>query len=366
MLRIRVSLVLTIVSLIAVLTVCGTAYGEAKGKAEDLAKKLAERKQLRQEESEILVEGRTQRGIYYFNKGYYYEAIQQFHLVLEMSPDNKKAKSYLNKAIDKLQSATKKRYNKGVAYYNKGYMQKCIDEMLLVPEGYPRYINAQEYIKNAREVLIGGKTYGIESSRAGIQHVEDEIKRMTKEEKLMMLRKKAHEQKLMMDVERSYLPPERREGLEEKEEISAEEIAEKEKEAAEKKLRAKINKNIVPALSLSDADIRDVIRELVKLTGVNIILNEGALKKAAGGETLNVSFTTVTPMPLLDLLDITLKTTDLMYKVEPAYIWISDKDSFKEVLVTRTYKLKYGVRTVREIGLTQFGVGEDIEEDEDF
>ncbi|MCK5306637.1 MAG: hypothetical protein KAJ66_05825 [Candidatus Omnitrophica bacterium] len=368
MLRIRVLFVLTIVSLIAVLTVRGTAYGEVKGKAEDLAKKLAERKQLRREESEILVEGRTQRGIYYFNKGYYHEAIQQFHLVLEMSPDNKKAKSYLNKAIDKLQIAAKKHYNKGKAYYNKGYMQKCIDEMSLIPEGYPYYAEAREYIINAREVLTGGKVYGIESPKAGTQHVKDEMKRMTKDKELVMLRKKAHEQKLMMDVERSYLPPERREEIEEDDEITPEEIAERKKEEAEERLRVKMNKNIVPALSLSDADIRDVIRELVKLTGVNIILNEGALKEASGGETLSISFTTVTPMALLDLLDIALKTTNLAYKVEPSYIWISDKTSIaEEKMVTRTYKLKYGVRSIRDVGLIQFDGGdEEIEEDEDF
>ena len=185
MLKSRVSLILTIVSLVTALTACGTVYGETRGRAEELAKKLAGKKQLWQEENEILIEGRTQRGIYYFNKGYYHEAIQQFHLVLEMSPGNEKAKSYLSKAIDKLQSATKKHYKKGMAYYNKGYMQKCIDEMSLIPEGYPHYDNAQEYIKNAREVSTGGRTYGIESSKAGTQHIKDEMKRMTKDEKLV-------------------------------------------------------------------------------------------------------------------------------------------------------------------------------------
>jgi hypothetical protein len=182
-----------------------------------------------------------------------------------------------------------------------------------------------------------------------------------------MLRKKAHEQQLMLDVEEAYLPPEPYEEEAEAEAISAEELEDQEREAAQKKLRAKMNENIVPALSLSDADVRDVIRELVKLTGVNIILDEGALKKVSGADGLSVSFTTVTPMPLLDLLDIALKATDLAYKVEPTYIWISDKETISdENLVVRTYKLKYGVRSTRDVELTQFGSEEDEFSEDDF
>jgi tetratricopeptide (TPR) repeat protein len=357
--------VIICLTIVIVFSVSGLSYAQARTQAEELAQELALKKQLEQEENEILIEGRNQRGIYYYNKGNYSQAIQQFRLVLEIDPINETANSYIEKALEKLRKSAKKHYKRGMAYYNKGEMQKTIDEMSMIPVGSPYYEEAQQYIAYANEVLTEGAVYGIDSPKAGEQHIEDQIAKMNKEEELVMLRKKAHEQQLMIDVEEAYLPPEQYEEEEEEEAITAEEIEEQKREAAQQKLRSKMNENIVPALSLSDADIRDVIRELVKLTGVNIILDEGALKDA---ENMTVSFTTVTPMPLLDLLDIALKTTDLAYKVEPTYIWISDKESiYKENLVVRTYKLKYGVRSTRDVELTQFGDELDEEfSDEDF
>ena len=359
--------VLICLTIVIVFTLNDMAFSQGKTGAADLAKKLATQKKLEQEESEILIDGRNQRGIYYYNKGHYNEAIQQFHLSLELDPNNAVANDYLNKALEKLRKSAKKYYKKGMAYYNKGEMQQCIDEMSMIPVGSPYYEKAQEYIAYADEVLSEGSVYGINSPKAGTQHVQDQIKQMNTEAELIMLRKKAYEQKLMLDVDAAYLPPEPYEEETEEELISAIEVEEQEREEAQEKLRSRMNENIVPALSLSDADVRDVIRELVKLTGVNIILDEGALKEASGPESMTVSFTTVTPMPLLDLLDIALKTTDLAYKVEPTYIWISDKVTINsENLVVRTYKLKYGVRSTRNVELTQFSAEDDEFSDEDF
>ena len=359
--------VLICLTIVIVFALNNIAYSRSKTDAEDLAKKLAVQKKLEQEENEILIDGRNQRGIYYFNKGYYNEAIQQFHLALELDPGSAVANEYLNKALEKLSKSAKKHYKKGVAYYNKGEMQKCIDEMSMIPVTSSYYQKAQEYITYADEVLTEGAVYGINSSKAGTQHIKDQMRQMDSEKELVMLRRKAHEQQLMLDVDSAHLPPESYEEAAEEEAISAEEIEEQQREEAQKRLRAKMNENIVPALSLSDADIRDVIRELVKLTGVNIILDEGALKKASEAGIMTVSFTTVTPMPLLDLLDIALKTSDLTYKMEPTYIWISDKETiYKENLVVRTYKLKYGVRSTRSVQLTQFGdeVNDDFSDDD--
>ena len=359
--------VLICLTIVIVFALNDTAFSQSKAGAEGFAKKLATQKKLEQEENEILIDGRNQRGIYYFNKGYHSEAIQQFHLSLELDPNNAVANDYLNKSLEKLRKSAKKHYKKGMAYYNKGEMSQCVDEMSMIPVGSSYYEKAQEYITYSDEVLNEGSVYGMDSPKAGAQHIKDQMKQMDSEEKLIKLRRKAHEQKLMIDVDAAYLPPEQFEEETEEELISAVEIEEQEREEAQQRLRATMNENIVPALSLSDADVRDVIRELVKLTGVNIILDEGALKKASGPESMTVSFTTVTPMPLLDLLDIALKTTDLAYKVEPTYIWISDKVTINsENLVVRTYKLKYGVRSTRNVELTQFGDEEEDYSDEDF
>lgn len=345
---------------VAVLGFYGQSYSDDRIKAEGLAQELARQKKLEQEGKEILIEGRVQRGVDYSNKGNYQEAREQFKLALEIDPSHEKARSCLSKTISKLNQASEKHYKRGVSYYNKGKMQPAIEELSQIPEDSPYYIQAQERIKNAHDVLFGGKTYGIESPKIGARQVKDYIKQLNEEEKLVLLRKEAHEKRLMIDVENAYLPPERIKELEELTEETEEEIAERIKEEQQQKLIAKMNENVVPALSLSDADIRDVIRELVKLTGVNIILDERALQEVTDDTPLTVSFTTVTPMPLLDLLDISLKATNLAYKVEPTYIWISDRTTIaKEDLVTKTYRLKYGVRRIREVSLITFGEEEE-------
>ncbi|MCK4816445.1 hypothetical protein KA005_11815, partial [bacterium] len=80
-----------------------------------------------------------------------------------------------------------------------------------------------------------------------------------------------------------------------------------------------------------------------------------ALAEAAGKEPLRLTFTTVNPMPLLEVLDIALRAAELNYRVEPNYIWISTPEKLeKENLVTRTYRLKYGVRRIRKVELKEF------------
>lgn len=349
---------------VMILTFYGSEASEGRAKARELARELAGQKRMQQEEFEILVSGRIERGLYYYKKGEYQEAVQQLNLALEIDPTNNEALSCLNKALDALRRASKEHYARGLDYYNEGKMQKTIDELIQIPSGDPYYEQAQEYIAGAENMLEGSKVYGIESPKIADQSVKDYLKQVKKDEKSVMLRKKAYEKKLMLDVESSYLPPEMMQDEEEVDEETEEEIADRIKEEEQKKLIAKMNENVVPALSLSDADIRDVIRELVKLTGVNIILDESAVKRVSEGGAVNVSFTTVTPMPLMELLNIALKTTNLAYKVETNYIWISDVATItKEELVTRTYKLKYGVRRIREISAVEFGEEDDDEEE---
>ncbi len=94
--------VLICLTIVIVFALNDTAFSQSKAGAEGFwQKKLATQKKLEQEENEILIDGRNQRGIYYFNKGYHSEAIQQFHLSLELDPNNAVANDYLNKSLEK-------------------------------------------------------------------------------------------------------------------------------------------------------------------------------------------------------------------------------------------------------------------------
>ena len=166
--------------------------------------------------------------------------------------------------------------------------------------------------------------------------------------------KGVQEKRAMLEVEKAYQPP----AKPERKPVEIEEIIspEEEREAkARQELLDKLKEKRVPAVSLTDADIRDVIRQLMEITSVTIVIDEGALAKVAGGGTLKITFSTVNEMPLLEVLNIALKATELGYRVEPNYIWISTPEKLaKEDVVTRTYRLKYGVRRVRKVELKEF------------
>lgn len=166
--------------------------------------------------------------------------------------------------------------------------------------------------------------------------------------------KNTAEQAMMLQVDRSWLPPEKlpREEIEVEEIISPEELAEQE---AKEKLEEKMASIVVPAISVTDADVRDLIRQLMEMTGVTIVLDERSLAELTKEQPIRISLSTAQPIPLLDLLDIAFKTTELGYKVEPNYVWVSDRATVsKEDLVTRTYRLKYGVRKTRKVELREF------------
>jgi hypothetical protein len=70
---------------------------------------------------------------------------------------------------------------------------------------------------------------------------------------------------------------------------------------------------------------------------------------------LKITISTAAPMSLLDILGIAFKTTQLAYKVEKNYVYVSSKAIImREDLVTRTYKLKYGERKTHKVELKEF------------
>jgi tetratricopeptide (TPR) repeat protein len=353
----RYKYAISIIGVIVLITVgCNdVSFSQQEGKAEQLAKSIAQEKHLQQEENEILARERTRLGIESYKKGNYPEAVRQLTLALELKPNYEKAKEYLNLALSNILSSSQEHFSEGLEYYRQGEFAKAISELEQIPENNRYYNQAQEYIKSAQKTLRSAEVPDPSSPDFEKFDIEQDIEDIEKEQELVSLKKEAQEKRMMLDVSKAYLPPEKLAKEKKEAEKTAEEIAEEKKEEKQRELIEKMNKNIVPALSLTDANIKDVIRELMKMTGVTIILDEGALKRAAADEPIKVSFTTVSPMPLLDLIDVALKTTELAYKVEPNYIWISDEKTLsQEELVTKTYRLKHGVRRSRDVSLIEF------------
>ena len=432
---------------------------EKKEEAAQLAEELAREAQLKQQERKAAVELHLKEGIGHYKNRRYSEALKEFDVILEIDPLCKRAKAYRGKSLRKLGEPPVNYYKEGIKLYRAGEYEEAKEQFAKILPDSRKYAKARAYInriekpvkkkarvvkpKKARQAakeLAREKDILYARARASYRKGDyedaiEQFKTLTAKEpgneefvawldlaqrgllkreaeqartdtgadtKVVALQKDAQERSMLLDVEKAYLPPRRREMVEEA--VEEELAGEEETERKRKELINRLNKIIVPAISFTDADIRVVIRELMTMTGVTMVLDEMALSRMVtgvvpaaeeeeeefestedlgeGGEAgvavprewavprervvaappsgrttppLRVTFMTVSPIPLLDLLTVALRATGLDYKVEPSYIWISDPQTLKkEELVTRTYKLKYGVRKIHKVELKEF------------
>jgi len=320
----------------------------------DEAKKAAElmvsEKRIEKEKEKALIKYFIDEGKRLFADENYDGATEQFSRALEIDPESTEAKKGLKGVRSKMEERQK--IESPTVMANK-----------LLRSGQEKY-RAKDYegaildFQNALVLDYENKDILDWIKRARRQSVLDKAKTdehdLGKDTTVATKEKTVQEKAAMLEVEKAYQPPPKpeRKPVEIEEIVSPEEEKE---ERARQELMKRLQEKMVPAVSLADADIRDVIRQLMDITGVTIVIDEGALAKAGGGGPLKITFSTVNEMPLLEVLNIALKATDLSYRIEPNYIWISTPEKLaKENLVTRTYRLKYGVRRVRKVELQKF------------
>ena len=284
-----------------------------------------------------------------------YEAAKQlFEKVVEMDPKNKNARHYIElcaDAIDKEmpQTVSGSLVKRGKASYNEKQYAAAISDFDAALASNPNDVEAQEWLAKSQEAVAKSKR--IEEFKSEKTTAIENKKELVRERNVAKAQKDVAEQAMLLDVDKGWLPPEKlpREEMQVEEIVSPEELADKE---AKKKLEEKMASVVVPALSVTDADVQDLIRQLMELTGVTIVVDEARLAELTKDKPIKISLVTANPMPLLDILNIAFRTTSLGYKVEANYVLVSTKDEIsKEDLVTRTYRLKYGVRQTRKVEL---------------
>jgi tetratricopeptide (TPR) repeat protein len=324
--------------------------GALQNNAKELEKRIAAEKALEKEKEKALIKQLYDEGTDLLEMRDYEAAIDNFAHILEIDPKHKGAKSGIRKVkkeLSKLKRAStpevlaKRLLKSGKAKYGRQDFDGAIEDLQDALALDYKNEDILEWLKRARR-------------RQRLEEVESEERDLARETEVATERKEAQEKRAMLEVETAYLPPEKpeRKPVEIEELISPEEERE---ERARKELLRKLAEKTVPAVSLTEADMRDVIRQLMEITGVTIVIDEGALAQSVGTEPLRITFSTVNPLPLLEVLDIALRATELGYRVEPNYIWISTPEKLeKQNLVTRTYRLKYGVRRVRKVELKEF------------
>jgi len=327
-----------------VYAISGNAAGdsiEARIIAEELAKeKKTERKSL---VTDLFSQAKRE-----YDAKNYETAQQLFERVFQLDPRNKQASHYIELCKEGMaknvpDTITGTLIKRGKANYaNKQYSAAVADfESALASN--PNDVEVQAWLAKARDAE------GLYSKEKTTQ---EERKKVVAERHVANEEKDTAEQGALLAVDRGWLPPEKPQ----KEEVQVEEMipeAERIEMEARKKLEDKMASVVVPAISVTDADIQDLIHQLMEMTGVTIVLDEKALADLTKEQPLKITLSTATPMPLLDVLGIALKTTQLAYKVETNYVWISKKENMAD-LVTRTYKLKFGERKTREVKLKEF------------
>lgn len=288
-----------------------------------------------------------------------YEAAKQlFEKVLQLDPKNKSARNYIelcDNAIGKEMPLTVSGslVKRGKANYNKKQYAAAIADFETALASNPSDAEAREWLTKSRTAFVRTRqTEQFKSEKAAAKESEKEL---IKERGVAKAEQDANEQAMLLDVDKGWLPPKNlpHEEMQVEEIISPEELAEKE---AKKKLEEKMASVVVPALSVTDADVQDLIHQLMELTGVTIIVDEAKVSELTKEKPIKISLVTANPMPLLDILNIAFRTTSLGYKVEANYVLVSTKEEInKEDLVTRTYRLKYGVRQTRKVELEKIG-----------
>jgi tetratricopeptide (TPR) repeat protein len=202
-----------------------------------------------------------------------YEIAQQiFERIVQLDPKNKQAAHYVELCKDGIvktvpETITGSMVKRGKANYARKEYSAAVSDFESALAANPNDPEAQAWLIKARrdEGLVSRGTATREERKYVVKD-----RRVTNEEK------DTSEQKALLDVDRGWLPPEKtgREELQVEEVIPESERIEAE---ARKKLEEKMASVIVPAISVTDADVQDLIRQLTEMTGVTIVIDEKEL-----------------------------------------------------------------------------------------
>ncbi len=283
------------------------------------------------------------QGKEYYQRGELDQALREFKKALELNPAHRRARRYMKKIEKRIRKEAREKERKvrvkrkpeadkpsaegylrnGMDHYRRGRLSKAIEEWekilnLTVP-GDPCYRRAQYLIRTVRSEQM--------------RRESEEIKR----------RSELEGETLLLEVDRAWLKPERvKREKEEVEIISG--ISE-----ARRQLEARARAPVSP--EFKNAHLRDVLRYLSEASGVDIILDETVFPS---GEGLEGPFPRVTirlkDVPLIETLDVILRTKGLRYRLEENVIWVSTPENLdRGELATETFSLSGGVGDMEEI-----------------
>ncbi len=143
---------------------------------------------------------------------------------------------------------------------------------------------------------------------------------------------RVHNRRKIMEVEKSWFPP----VPDEVPAFDRERYIYKGVEKSEaRKLLEERARQVIPAIDFTEAQLKDVIEFLAVSNDINIVLDEKVVPPA---ETVTVH---LKDMPLIEALDIILRTKGLKYRFEENIIWITTAERLlEEDLEVRAYDVQ--------------------------
>lgn len=227
----------------------------------------------------------------------YLAAAESFKKILSIEPKNKYAKKMLNQCWKKLISEGKR------------YMKEPFD-----PKKALRYLTAAKSIDPARARYIDDLIAQVEAKR--VEKFEEDSEVM--------------KERMLADVEKVWTTPSIKD-LEAK--IPTKK---KEGEGLDEELKKKLDKK-VKVVDFNNASLRDAVKNLSEMTGINIVLDEHALAGIMP-EGITIYLADIT---LPEALEIILKTSGLKYRLEKNYILVTTPDKLvDESSTVRVYDVQ--------------------------
>ncbi len=294
-----------------------------KGQAAQLAQKLQEEKTLEVQEKQILADQHMETGRQYYKAKNYQQAKSEYQMAVSLNPSLTQTEKLIadcDEGIVRDQHAfVAKKYREGVSLYNaRNYQQAidCFDKVLAADPGNDDAVKYKSKALQAMKALeVGGKAatlVGKEQAEKASALYDEGVRLYNEgnydaakdtfemvvtlnpvhiparrylgiinERKNEFVRRDEQlvQEKAIYDVRRAWLPAVRSASSSDskKKVYKKPEVKTQQQLIMEEKAR-----QIVPEINFTDAHLRDVIKYLSKISGVNIILDEDLFKRTEG------------------------------------------------------------------------------------
>jgi general secretion pathway protein D len=315
--------------------------------AEDLANEVSRKKQILAEEMAVIAEQHLSMGEELFYQGDYDRALDEFNTVLDIQPDNGKAKDYRLKCINAIagQGAA------GGAMASGGTQARTANQVAAV-EAYRQGLRAlkknrlDEAVRQLR-ISVELDNYYVPSKRLLHRALELQSEFLDRDHDVLWRER-------INDVREAWLPTGRADKLT----ISKPEKNRDITSPAKRKM-IDASKQIIPEINFTQAHLRDVLQYLSKITGVNIILDEYVFEQGVApalpgeedeeitGTAMQLSDTitiSLTDIPLIEALRYILKIKGLKYRIDDYAILVSTPERIgSDEMETRYYNLSSGL-----------------------